>query len=80
MKIYYDDKYDLLYIRFSEIEKENVKNVEVMEDIILDIGKDDKIVGIEILNASEKVNLKDILPIRYFSERSDLLIENRDFG
>ena len=80
MKIYYDDKYDLLYIRFSEIEKENVKNVEVMEDVILDIGKDDKIVGIEILNASEKVNLKDILPIRYFLERSDLLIENRDFG
>jgi uncharacterized protein YuzE len=31
----------------------------------LDIGEDDKIVGIEIMDASDHVNLESLLPIKY---------------
>jgi uncharacterized protein YuzE len=64
MKIYYDGKADLLYIRFDE-ERHQVVNRRVMEDIVLDIEDDDKIIGIEILDASKHINLARILPIYY---------------
>jgi uncharacterized protein YuzE len=40
-------------------------NRRVTDDIVPDIGKDDKIVGIEILDASHKVSLNDLLPLEY---------------
>jgi uncharacterized protein YuzE len=33
--------------------------------IVLDIGEGDRIVGIEILDASEHVTLDRLLPVRY---------------
>ncbi len=50
MKIYYDDRVDLLYLRFEE-RKQEVENRRVTEDIVLDLGEGGKIVGIEILGA-----------------------------
>ena len=35
------------------------------EDIVLDIGEDDKIVGIEIIDASKHLNLETLLPLHY---------------
>ena len=64
MKVSYDSKSDLLYLRFED-RKQEVENRRVSEDIVLDIGKGGKIVGIEILDASVHVNLKDVLPIQY---------------
>jgi len=64
MKITYDDKKDLLYIRFDE-KKQDVVNKRVAEDIVLDIGSKDKIVGIEILEASKHIDLMSLLPIEY---------------
>ena len=56
MNILYNDKTDLLYIRLDD-KKQEIINRRVSEDIVLDIGKDDKIVGIEILAASKHVSL-----------------------
>jgi uncharacterized protein YuzE len=64
MQIHYDSKYDLLYIRL-ESKKQNVTNIQVTDDIILDIGEGDKIVGIEIMDASKHVNLEQLMPIEY---------------
>lgn len=64
MKIYYNDKTDLLYIRFDDREQE-VENKRVAEDIVLDMGEGEKLVGIEIMDASRHVKLEDILPTRY---------------
>jgi len=64
IKVYYDDKTDLLYIRFDE-RKQQVVNKRVAEDIVLDIGDKDRIIGIEILDASKHVNLEALLPIHY---------------
>ncbi len=64
MNILYNDKTDLLYIRLDDIEQD-VINKRVSENVVLDIGEGDKIVGIEILNASHCVNLKQLLPTKY---------------
>ncbi len=64
MNIVYNDKTDLLYIRFDD-RKQDVRNRRVSDDIVLDIGENDRIVGIEILDASKHVTLDRLLPVKY---------------
>jgi uncharacterized protein YuzE len=64
MNIVYNDKTDLLYIRFDD-SKQDVINKRVSEDIVLDVGENEKIIGIEILDASRHVALDKLLPIKY---------------
>ncbi len=64
MQIHYDSKFDLLYIRL-EPSKQQVTNIQVTEDIVLDMGEGDKIVGIEILDASKHVNLQSLTQLEY---------------
>ena len=64
MKIFYDDKIDLLYLRLDDRTQE-LENRRVSEDIVLDIGEGGKIVGIEILDASEHVELDRLLSVEY---------------
>ena len=64
MNIAYNDKTDLLYIRLDD-RKQDVINKRVSEDIVLDVGEDDKIIGIEILDASRHVSLDKLLPVKY---------------
>lgn len=64
MNITYDHKTDLLYIRFDS-RKQQVRNERVADNIVLDLGKDDRIVGIEILDASRSLKLEGILPINF---------------
>ena len=64
MNIVYDDKTDLLYIRLDD-RKQDVINRRTSDDIVLDIGENDKIVGIEILDASKHIALDRLLPVKY---------------
>lgn len=64
MQILYNVKTDLLYLRLDD-RKQQVINKQFSEDITLDIGEDNKIVGIEILDASRHVNLEKLLPVKY---------------
>jgi uncharacterized protein YuzE len=64
MQILYDVNKDLLYIRLDE-QKQTVINRRLSEDIVLDIGEEDRIVGIEILDASKHLNLERLLPVKY---------------
>ncbi|MEW6003516.1 MAG: DUF2283 domain-containing protein [Nitrospirota bacterium] len=64
MNIIYNDKTDLLYIRLDD-RKQDVINRRVTEDIVLDIGEGDRIIGIEILDASKHVTLDRLLPVKY---------------
>lgn len=64
MNIVYNDKTDLLYIRLAD-KKQDVINKRVSEDIVLDIGENDRIIGIEILDASKHVSLDRLLPVKY---------------
>lgn len=64
MNILYNDKTDLLYIRLDD-RKQDVINRRVSEDIVLDIGEGNRIIGIEIINASKHVTLERLLPVKY---------------
>ena len=64
MQITYNAKTDVLYFRLDDA-KQDVINQHVSDDVVLDVGKDERIVGIEILEASSHTNLKTILPIEY---------------
>ena len=64
MNILYNDKTDLLYIRLDD-RKQEVINRRVSDDVVLDIGENDKVIGIEILDASKHVNLERLLPVKY---------------
>jgi uncharacterized protein YuzE len=64
MYISYDKKTEVLYIRFDD-KKQEVINRRISEDIVLDIGADDNVIGIEILDAPRHVNLEKLLPISY---------------
>ena len=68
MLINYDSKSDLLYIRLDS-RKQELMNRRVTDDLVLDIGDDDKIVGIEIMDASEHINLHELLPTEYSYEK-----------
>ena len=64
MQIFYDSKTDLLYLRLDE-RKQQVINKGPSEDIVLDMGEGDKIVGIEIVDVSKHLNLEKLLPLHY---------------
>ena len=64
MQILYNVKTDLLYLRLDD-RKQQVMNKRLSEDIVLDMGEDDRIVGIEILDASEHLNRERLLPVEY---------------
>ncbi len=59
MKVYYDNEVDALYLKLGDESPEGV--IEIAEGVNLDTTSRDKIVGIEILDASKKLDLKTIL-------------------
>lgn len=64
MQIHYNPKKDLLYIRLDE-RKQEVVNRRPSEDIVLDIGEGDRLVGIEIMDASRHLDVESLLPVKY---------------
>ena len=64
MQILYNAKTDLLYLRLDD-RKQEVVNKRLSEDVVLDLGEGDKIVGIEIVDASKHPNLERLLPVKY---------------
>ncbi len=64
MIIHYDSKTDLLYLRI-ESSTQNVINKRVSEEMVLDIGEDEKIIGIEIMDASKHINLEKLMSVEY---------------
>ena len=64
MQIQYDATTDLLYLRFDD-RKQEVVNKRISDDIVLDLGENGKIVGIEILDASRHLRLERLLPVKY---------------
>jgi len=63
MEVHYDNKIDMLYIRLDE-RKQKVTNKRITDEIVLDIGKNGKIIAIEILDASKRLSIKKIFPAK----------------
>ena len=58
MKIEFDREADALYIQFQS--GKSKKSIKVHEGIVVDIAKDGRIFGIEILEASQRIAMSQI--------------------
>jgi len=61
MKIEYDKEADALYIQLREANVDD--NIDIEEGVTVDLDGKKHIVGIEILDASKKLSLKDLINI-----------------
>jgi len=61
LKIEYDKEADALYIQLREAYVDD--NIDIEEGITVDLDEKRHIVGIEILDASKKLSLKDLVNI-----------------
>ncbi len=52
MKISYDVQVDALYIEFHPLASGTAENKQLTDEVIADYGPDDKLAGLEILDAS----------------------------
>ena len=52
MKVTYDPKYNISYIKLAEY-TEKVETVKISDEVNIDLSPDGKIYGIELLNANE---------------------------
>ena len=52
MKVAYDPKYNISYIKIAE-STEEVETVKISDEFNIDVSPDGKIYGIELLNANE---------------------------
>ena len=61
MKIEYDKEVDALYIRLQE--KYVAKTLEIQDGINIDIDENGKLVGLEVLDATDRYALSDVFNI-----------------
>ena len=59
MRIEYDREADALYIQIQE--KRVTKTKEIEEGVLIDFDEDGKLIGIEILDATKRFTLSDII-------------------
>ena len=59
MKVHYDEEVDALYLSLGDQKPDGV--IEIAEGINVDTTTDGKLTGIEILKASQKINIDTIL-------------------
>ena len=64
MQMVYHAKPDVLTLRLDD-EQQDVINRRLAEDAVLDMGEGDRIVGIEIPDASKRLRLERLLPVKY---------------
>ncbi len=63
MRINYDKQSDAMYIRFSEAKY--YESDEVKEGVILDFDKKGKIIGVEVLDVSERLPQESMNSIHF---------------
>lgn len=66
MKVTYDREVDAVYLSLSHLKPQGV--IEVAEGINIDVTENGKIVGIELLDASEKIQLDTLLTYEIAAE------------
>lgn len=70
MKLTYDPKYNMAYLRFHEKTKE-VETIKISEELNIDMAPDGTVYGIELLNANEQFKRDD---------NNNLLVVNESTG
>jgi uncharacterized protein YuzE len=71
MKIEYDNQVDAIYIRLQE--KYVTRTVEIEDGLNIDLDENGKLIGLEVLNATERYALTDLFNI----STENLNLENK---
>jgi uncharacterized protein YuzE len=58
MKLTYDSRYNIAYLRLLEKGAE-VETLEISDELNIDIAPDGRVYGIELLNANEQLRAQD---------------------
>ena len=74
MKIEYDKEVDALYVRLQE--KYVARTVEIEEGLNLDLDEKGKLIGLEVLDATQRYSLADIFNI----STENLILEKEAVG
>lgn len=79
MKIEFDAERDLLYVYFADVSTKVAKTLTVNPGVNVDFDKNDKLIGMEVIDASEiigeKIEFK--LPEVIFSKTKDKFVGAR---
>ncbi|HEC32652.1 MAG TPA: DUF2283 domain-containing protein [Candidatus Kaiserbacteria bacterium] len=67
---YYPDT-DSLYVELSD--KDSVDSIEISEGVVVDYGNDGNVVGIDIDNASKKLDLKKLTILKLPLELQEMV-------
>ena len=74
MRIHYDEEVDALYLKLGDEKPDGV--IEVAEGLNIDTTADGKLTGIEILDASKKMNINTILS--YTLELDERVLQKKE--
>lgn len=58
MKVTYDPRYNIAYLRFRE-KQEEVETLKLSDEILIDLSPDGTLYGIDLLNANEQLKAAD---------------------
>jgi len=58
MRLTYDPRYNIAYVRFQE-NQADVETVRISDELVVDMAPDGTIYGIELLNANEQLWRED---------------------
>ncbi len=77
MKLTYDSRYNIAYVRFQERQAE-VETVRISDELVVDMAPDGTVYGIELLNANEQLWREDMGRLLVINEatgeRAELLL------
>jgi uncharacterized protein YuzE len=59
MRLTYDPRYNIAYIRFQEKQAE-VEAIRLSDELVIDMAPDGTVYGIELLNANEQLRREDM--------------------
>jgi uncharacterized protein YuzE len=59
MKLTYDPRYNVAYIRFHE-KRDDVESLRISDELVVDMAPDGTVYGIELLNANEQLQREDM--------------------
>ena len=67
MKLTYDPRHNIAYIQLRE-KSQRVDSLKISEELIIDLGADGTIYGIELLNAKKQLKDKKSLHLLFINE------------
>ena len=74
MRLTYDPRYNIAYIRFQE-KQATVESVRVSDELIVDMAPDGTVYGIELLNANEQLRRDTTEKLLVINESTDEHVE-----